>query len=63
MDKRKERKTTYLRVRLTPEHRGKIDEAARRKGISVSAWVTERMLDCARRELVLVEGHNGSSLP
>lgn len=45
-----ERKTVYLRVRVSEAHEGEIKDAATNAGISISAWVTERLLRCARQE-------------
>lgn len=45
------RKTVYLRVRLTPDQDREIREAAGHAGISVSAWVIERLLKAARTEM------------
>ena len=44
------RKDLYLRVRLTEAHDAEIKAAAEQAGISVSAWVVERLLRCARQE-------------
>ena len=44
------RKTVYLRVRITESHEEEIKAAAEAAGISVSAWVIERLLKCARQE-------------
>lgn len=46
-----ERKTTYLRVRLTTAHETEIKAAATKAGISVSAWALERLLRDAREEM------------
>jgi hypothetical protein len=45
-----ERRTMYLRVRLTVDQDREIREAAQRAGILVSAWAVERLLGAARRE-------------
>jgi predicted HicB family RNase H-like nuclease len=44
------RKESHLRVRLAEAHMAEIQAAAARAGISLSAWVTERLLRCARQE-------------
>jgi predicted HicB family RNase H-like nuclease len=44
------RKESHLRVRLAEPHMAEIQAAAARAGISLSAWVTERLLKCARQE-------------
>lgn len=44
------RKEAHLRVRLAPAHMNEIKAAAEHAGISLSAWVTERLLQCARQE-------------
>ena len=44
------RKELHLRVRLSALHKGEIRDAAAIAGISLSAWVTERLLKCARQE-------------
>jgi len=46
-----ERKTQYLRVRLTAEHYAMLSELARHRGIALSAWVTQALLDVAREEI------------
>ena len=43
-------KRSYLRVRFSEAHEGEIKAAARRLGVTVSAWASERLLRCARRE-------------
>jgi predicted HicB family RNase H-like nuclease len=45
-----QRKTVYLRVRITEVHEKEIKAAAAKAGISVSAWVVERLLKAARQE-------------
>jgi hypothetical protein len=45
-----ERKTVYLRVRISESHEKEIKDAAIRAGIGVSAWAIERLLKCARQE-------------
>lgn len=44
------RKEEQLRVRLAESHMAEFQAAAARAGISLSAWVTERLLRCARQE-------------
>lgn len=44
------RRTKFLRVRLTDAAYTMITEAAEAAGITVSAWVTERLLAAAKRE-------------
>ena len=44
------RKESHLRVRLAEPHMDAFKAAAARAGISLSAWVTERLLRCARQE-------------
>jgi predicted HicB family RNase H-like nuclease len=45
-----DRKSGFLRVRLSAAHQEEIKEAAKQAGISVSAWATERLLKAARQE-------------
>lgn len=45
-----DRRTVYLRVRLTSEQDELIKEAAALAGITVSAWCVERLLRAARSE-------------
>ncbi len=45
-----DKKSGFLRVRLSVAHQDEIKEAAKRAGISVSAWATERLLRAARQE-------------
>jgi predicted HicB family RNase H-like nuclease len=44
------RKEEQLRVRVAEAHMDAFKAAAARAGISLSAWVTERLLRCARQE-------------
>jgi len=44
------RKEAHLRVRVAESHMAAFQAAAARAGISLSAWVTERLLKCARQE-------------
>ena len=44
------RKEEQLRVRVAESHMEAFKAAAERAGISLSAWVTERLLRCARQE-------------
>lgn len=44
------RKEAHLRVRVAESHMAEFQAAATRAGISLSAWVTERLLKCARQE-------------
>jgi predicted HicB family RNase H-like nuclease len=44
------RKEAHLRVRVAEPHMAEFQAAAARAGISLSAWVTERLLRCARQE-------------
>lgn len=44
------RKEDHLRVRVTESHMDEFKAAAARARISLSAWVTERLLKCARQE-------------
>jgi len=44
------RKEAHLRVRMSESHMEEIQTAATKAGISVSAWVTERLLRAARQE-------------
>lgn len=46
----KTRKEAHLRVRLSPAHMNELKAAAEHAGITLSAWVTERLLQCARQE-------------
>lgn len=45
-----ERKSVYLRVRISEAQENEIKGAAAHAGISVSAWVVERLLKAARAE-------------
>lgn len=44
------RKEAHLRVRVAESHMKEFQAAAQKAGISLSAWVTERLLRCARQE-------------
>ena len=44
------RKEAHLRVRVSESHMAEFKAAAERAGISLSAWVTERLLRVARTE-------------
>ena len=44
------RKEEHLRVRVAAPHMAAFKTAAENAGISLSAWVTERLLKCARQE-------------
>jgi predicted HicB family RNase H-like nuclease len=44
------RKEAQLRVRVAESHMEEFQAAAARAGISLSAWVTERLLKSARQE-------------
>jgi len=44
------RKEEHLRVRVAKSHMEAFMTAAERAGITLSAWVTERLLKCARQE-------------
>lgn len=44
------RKESHLRVRVSESHMDEFKAAAERAGISLSAWVTERLLRVARQE-------------
>ena len=44
------RKVVFLRVRISEAHDAEFKAAAERAGISVSGWVTERLLKAARAE-------------
>ena len=44
------RKEAHLRVRVAESHMEEFKAAALKAGISLSAWVTERLLRCARQE-------------
>lgn len=44
------RKEAHLNIRLAESHKAEIDVAAQKAGISVSAWVIERLLRAARQE-------------
>lgn len=46
------RKTEYLRVRVSKEHKALMHEAAQQAGISLSAWAVERLLRVAREEVM-----------
>ena len=45
-----ERRTLYLRVRLTPEQDAMMKEAASSAGITVSSWAVERLVRAAKAE-------------
>jgi uncharacterized protein (DUF1778 family) len=45
-----DRRSAYLRVRLTEDQLVMIKEAAKHAGITVSAWVQERLVRVARQE-------------
>lgn len=45
------RREKFLRVRVTDEQHALIHQAAERAGIVLSAWVVERLLTVAKREL------------
>jgi uncharacterized protein (DUF1778 family) len=45
-----DRRTVYLRVRLTPEQDAMMKEAAALAGITVSAWAVERLFRAAKAE-------------
>lgn len=44
------RKEAHLRVRVAESHMDEFKAAAEKAGISLSAWVTERLLRIARQE-------------
>ena len=44
------RKEAHLRVRIAAAHMKEIKAAAEHAGITLSSWVTERLLQCARQE-------------
>jgi hypothetical protein len=44
------RKEAHLRVRVAEAHMTEFQAAAQKSGITLSAWVTERLLRCARQE-------------
>lgn len=44
------RKDTNLRMRISEDHLAVFKAAAQRAGISLSAWVTDRLLRAARQE-------------
>lgn len=44
------RKESHLRVRVSEAHMDEFKAAASKAGISLSAWVTERLLRVARQE-------------
>jgi predicted HicB family RNase H-like nuclease len=44
------RKEAHLRVRVAESHMAEFQKAAEKAGITLSAWVTERLLKCARHE-------------
>ena len=48
------KKSVYLRVRLTEAQRHALEEAATHNGITMSAWVLERMLRNLRDEGIRV---------
>jgi uncharacterized protein (DUF1778 family) len=45
-----ERRTLYLRVRLTPEQDVMMKEAATNAGITLSSWAVERLVRAAKAE-------------
>lgn len=44
------RKEAHLRVRVAESHMKEFQHASEKAGITLSAWVTERLLRCARQE-------------
>jgi uncharacterized protein (DUF1778 family) len=40
-----------VRIRLEPQHNELIRKAAKQSGLSLSGWVRERLLSCARAEV------------
>lgn len=44
------RKESHLRVRVAGSHMDEFKAAAEKAGISLSSWVTERLLRIARQE-------------
>ena len=52
-----DRKSVFLRVRVTAEQKKLIDAAAAHSGISVSSWAVERLVRLARAEAA--EGATG----
>jgi hypothetical protein len=44
------RKETHLRVRVAESHMAEFKAAAQKAGITLSAWVVERLLIAARQE-------------
>lgn len=45
-----QRKEVYLRARVTAGHEEEIKAAALKAGISISAWMVDRLLKAARQE-------------
>lgn len=45
------KRTKYLQVRVKPAEKSQFAAAARRLGLSLSAWARERLLAAARKEL------------
>jgi uncharacterized protein (DUF1778 family) len=45
-----ERRTLYLRVRLTADQDAMLKEAANSAGITVSSWAVERLVRAAKAE-------------
>jgi uncharacterized protein (DUF1778 family) len=45
-----DRRTVFLRVRLTPEQDAMLKDAAASAGITVSAWAVERLVKAAKAE-------------
>jgi uncharacterized protein (DUF1778 family) len=44
-------KSAALRIRLFPEHEDMIRQAAKLAGVSMSAWMEEKLTQAARRDL------------
>ena len=48
----RKRKEQLLQIRVQADEKQSFEEAADLAGIAMSAWVRERLRNCARRELI-----------
>ena len=49
-----QRRVVYLRARMTLEQRADFEAAARRMGVTLSAWAISTLWDAARRSAAMV---------
>jgi len=47
----KRKHSESIRIRLEPEHDELIRKAAEKRGLTVSAWIRERLISLAREEM------------